>query len=73
MGNFIECMRTRQAPICDAEIGHRSVSACHLGVIAIQLGRKLQWDPASEQFTGDAEANGLVAREQRKPFTYDRA
>jgi predicted dehydrogenase len=71
MGNFFDCMRTRKAPICDAEIGHRSVSICHLGVIAIRLGRKLRWDPEQEQFAGDAEANGYVAREQRKPYAID--
>jgi len=46
MRNFFDCVRSREAPICDAEIGHRSVSMCHLGVIALRLGRKLQWDPA---------------------------
>jgi predicted dehydrogenase len=68
MGNFFECVKTRKAPICDAEIGHRSASCCHLGVIVIRLGRKLQWDPAKEQFVNDAEANGWLAREQRKGF-----
>lgn len=71
LGNFFECARTRKAPICDAEIGHRSASVCHLGVIAIRLGRKLQWDPEREQFINDAEANSHVAREMRKPWDYD--
>jgi predicted dehydrogenase len=71
MGNFFDCIRSQKAPICDAEIGHRSVSVCHLGVIAARLGRALRWDPEAEEFVGDAEANGLVAREQRKPFTYE--
>jgi predicted dehydrogenase len=71
MGNFFECVKTRKQPICDAEIGHRSASLCHLGVIALRLGRKLKWDPAMEQFVGDKEANGHLSREQRKPWTYD--
>ncbi len=71
MGNFFECLRTRKQPICEAEIGHRSVSLCHLGVIAIRLGRKLNWDPAKETFVEDKEANGYLAREMRKPWTYD--
>ena len=71
MGNFFECIRSRQQPICDAEIGHRSVSVCHLGVIAIRLGRKLQWDPRKETFVHDREANAFVAREMRKPWNYD--
>lgn len=71
MGNFFECVRTRKAPICEAEIGHRSASVCHLGVISLRLGRKLQWNPETEQFVDDAEANKWLARETRKPWTYD--
>jgi hypothetical protein len=71
MANFFDCVATRKAPVCDAETGHRSVSVCHLGGIALRLGRKLTWDPAREEFTGDREANTHLAREQRKPWTYD--
>ena len=71
MGNFFDCIRSRKSPICEAEIGHRSVSVCHLGVAAIRLGRKLKWDPVREQFIDDKEADGTLAREQRKPFSYD--
>jgi hypothetical protein len=71
MGNFIECVKSRQDPICTAAIGHRSASLCHLGVIAIRLGRRLDWDPVKEQFVNDDEANGYVARPMRKPFDYD--
>ncbi|MBN1125170.1 MAG: Gfo/Idh/MocA family oxidoreductase [Sedimentisphaerales bacterium] len=71
MGNFIECIKSRKTPICPAEIGHRSASLCHLGVIAIRLGRKLNWDPVKEQFVGDNEANGYLSRPMRKPYDYD--
>lgn len=71
MGNFFECVRTRKQPICEPEIGHRSVSVCHLGVIALRTGRKLQWDPEKEQFIDDAAANAYVSREMRKPWTLD--
>jgi hypothetical protein len=73
MGNFFECVQTRKRPICDVEIGHRSASVCHLGVISIRLGRKLQWDPQAEMFVNDSEANGMLAREMRKPYSYDEA
>ncbi|PYL00858.1 MAG: oxidoreductase [Verrucomicrobia bacterium] len=73
MGNFFDCIRSRKQPVCDVEIGHRSVSVCHLGVISIRIGRKLHWDPDGEQFVGDAEANKWLARPQRKPWTYDLA
>ena len=73
MGNFFDCVKTRKPPICDVEIGHRSVSVCHLGVIAIRLGRRLNWDPVKEAFKDDAEANKMLAREMRSPYTYDGA
>jgi hypothetical protein len=72
MGNFFACVRSREQPICDAEIGHRSASICHLGVIALRLGRPLDWDPAREEFRGDREANRWLSREMREPWTLDR-
>jgi predicted dehydrogenase len=71
MGNFFECLKTRKDPVCDVEIGHRAVSVCHLGVIAIRLGRKLTWDPEKERFVNDKEADGYLSREMRKPWTYE--
>ena len=71
MGNFFDCIRTRKAPICEAEIGHRSASLCHLGVLSLRLGRKLQWNPETEQFVGDDDANQWLRRELRKPWSYD--
>jgi len=71
MANFIDCVRSRKAPICPAEVGHRSASLCHLGTTAIRLGRKLNWDPADEQFVDDSEANTYLSRPMRKPYDYD--
>ncbi|MBN2315579.1 MAG: Gfo/Idh/MocA family oxidoreductase [Sedimentisphaerales bacterium] len=70
MGNFVDCIKSRENPICPAETGHRSASLCHLGVIAIRLGRKLNWDPVKERFVGDDEANEWLARPMRKPYDY---
>jgi predicted dehydrogenase len=70
MQNFVECVKSRKAPICPASVGHRSASQCHLGVIAVRLGRKLTWDPAKEQFVGDAEATTYLSREMRKPYDF---
>ncbi len=70
MQNFVECVKSRKAPICPASVGHRSASQCHLGVIAVRLGRKLNWDPAKEQFIGDEEAATYLSREMRKPYDF---
>jgi hypothetical protein len=51
------------------EIGHRSVSTCHLGNIAIRLGRKLKWNPEKERFFNDEAANRLLARPMRYPWS----
>ena len=66
--NWLDCIKTREKPLADVEIGHRSVSVCHLVNITRELGRKLRWDPKKEQFIGDAEANLLVNRPRRKGY-----
>ena len=72
MGNFFECVRTRQDPICNVETGHRSATMCHLGAISLRTGHGLTWDYRAEKFTGDhaAEANTYLAREMRAPYDY---
>jgi predicted dehydrogenase len=71
MGNFFECVRTRKDPAATAEIGHRSISVCHLGVLSMRLGRKLNWDPVKQTFVGDADADKWLSREMRKPWGLD--
>jgi len=63
--DFVDCVRSRKRPICDVEVGARSVTVCHLGNIAYWHGRKLKWDPAKEQFVGDQEANTWLDVEKR--------
>jgi len=70
MGNFFDCVRSRKEPICDVEIGHRSISIAHLGVISMRLGRKIRWDPAKESILGDAEASTWLGRPMRKPYDW---
>lgn len=67
-GNWFECIASRQRPICDVEIGHRSATVCHLGNIAIELGRELTWDPIKEEFVGDEQASRLVSKPMRTPW-----
>jgi len=68
MQNWIDCIKTRERPVADVEIGHRSTTVCHLGNIARWLGRRLRWDPQQEQFIGDDEANQLLERPQRPEY-----
>jgi len=71
MKNWVECLKTRKQPVADVEIGHRSVTVCHLGNIACKLGRKLEWDPTNELFVNDNEANDHLDRPMREPYDYN--
>ncbi len=66
--NWLDCIKTREKPNADVEIGHRSISVCHLANIARQLGRRLHWDPEREVFPGDDQANSYLARPRRKGY-----
>lgn len=67
--NFVECVRSRQRPVADVEIGHRSTIVPHLGNISYRVGgRKIRWDAGKEQIIGDAEASALLHRPGRKPW-----
>lgn len=66
--NFLDCLRTRKRPVSDVEVGHESVSVCHLANIAYRTGRIVKWDPVLEQVKGDAEAHELTARAYRAPW-----
>ena len=68
MGNFFECLRSREQPISDVFTHHRAMTTCHLANIAIRLGRKLEWDPVTEHILNDQDAAQWEAREQRKGF-----
>jgi len=63
--DFLDCMRSRKKPICDVEIGCRSVTVCHLGNLAYWNHRRLKWDPVKERFIGDEEANQWLDRPKR--------
>ncbi len=63
--NFIDCIRTRQKPSADVEIGHISAVLCHLGNIVVRTGRNIRFDPANETILGDPEAARYLTREYR--------
>ncbi len=69
--NFVECVRTRRDPVAPVEVGHRSATLCHLGVIASRLGPsgELAWDPQAERFLNSEPANAYLERPMRSPWT----
>lgn len=68
-GDWLDCIMTRRQPIAPIEVGHRSCSTCLIHHIAMKTKRKLYWDPAKERFKNDDQANALLTRPQRKPYT----
>jgi predicted dehydrogenase len=67
--DFVNCVKSRGRPIADAEVGHRTNSIGLLGVIAAKTGQPLQWNPATEQFVDNREANKLLERSVREPWS----
>jgi hypothetical protein len=63
--NFIECLRTRQKPIADVEIGARTVTTCHLVNFAYRYGQKVLWDPAKLNFAQDGGKAEWLTRDYR--------
>ena len=70
MQNWIDCIKSRERPVADVEIGHRSTTVCHLGNIARWLGRRLRWDPQAERFVDDDQANQLLHRPQARRIQF---
>jgi predicted dehydrogenase len=70
-GNWLECIRSRKAPIAPAEVGHRACSTCLLHHIAMKTKRRLYWDPVKERFKNDDDANCMLSRPQRAPYMMD--
>ena len=67
--DFLDGVRTRARTIAPPEVAHRSTTVCHITNICLRLGRRLTWDPQAERFVGDPQANGMMARAMRSPWT----
>jgi len=67
--DFFWSMRTRRDPVSPVEEGHAASTLGNVSDIALRLGRKLKWDPAKDRFLGDDEANAMLSRAQRSPWT----
>jgi predicted dehydrogenase len=67
--NFIDCVLSRGETAAPVEVAHRSITICHLGNIALRLGRdRLRWDPEAERILGDDEASAMMSRSYRDPW-----
>jgi len=66
-GNWLDGIRTRTEPICNASVGHRSVTLCHLGTTALRMGKPLEWNPQKQEYVGEnrKEANATRMRPYR--------
>ncbi len=66
--NFVDAVKSREDPIEPVEVGHRTTTLCHLGNIAMLLGRKVPWDPATQSCPNDPEAESMLQRPYRAPW-----
>jgi hypothetical protein len=67
--NFLDCVRSRKSPYFPAEVGHRCATVLHAGNISMRLGRQLHWDPETEAFLDDPQANAMRSHPLREPWT----
>jgi myo-inositol 2-dehydrogenase / D-chiro-inositol 1-dehydrogenase len=65
--DFVDAIKSRGRTLEDAEVGHRTTSVCHLGHIAIQVGKRLTWDPGRERFTDNDLANEFIGKPIHAP------
>ena len=66
--HWIDCLKSRATPNSPVEVGHRTATICHLANIVRELGRNLRWNPRSEEFERDKQANRLLKRARRRGF-----
>lgn len=68
--DFLDSIDSGRKPVADVEIGHLSTNLSLLGMLSFKLGRSVEWDGEKEVIVGDPDANRLLAREYRAPWTY---
>ncbi len=66
--DFVNCVKTREQPVANPEVMHRSMTAVHAANIAMWLQREMQFDPVKQEFVNDPEANRMRSRAQREPW-----
>jgi len=66
--NFLDCVKSRNEPLCPLEEGHRSTSFAHLANISLAVKQRLEWDSVNERFTNSEKANELLHYNYRSPW-----
>lgn len=69
MKNFIECIKTRNDPVCPIENGRLVAVYAHMANIALRTNSRLEWDETNKNFRNNAAANALITPEYRMPWT----
>ena len=67
--NWLDCIKSRGRTICHPESAHRATTVCHAANIGLRLGRSLKWDPKAERFLNDDQANAMLLRAMRAPWS----
>jgi len=68
LGNWLDCMRSRKAPICDVETGQRTATVCNLVNISCFHHQNLKWNPNNESFVDGTGQRAWLGREYRQPW-----
>jgi len=67
--NWLDSIKSRKPTVCHPESAHRATTICHAVNIGLRLGRSLKWDPQAERFLNDAQANAMLLRAMRPPWS----
>ena len=67
--NFLDCIKSRNAPLCSLEDSHRSTSFAHMASTAMAMSGRIEWHPDPEQVTNNPAANELLHYKYRSPWT----
>jgi len=71
--NMLDCVKSRAETICPVDVAVQTDIICHISDIAIRLEQKLKWDPKTERFVNNAQANRRLSRAMRSPWTLSKA
>jgi hypothetical protein len=70
--NFLECIKNGKKTVYTPELGHRLSTLLHCGNAALKLNRKVEWNPKTESFVNDPEAEKFRRREMREQWSYEK-